>query len=194
MSRLLRGCAILSAMPSDNPLEVFAPGFNQAKAPWMVVGSIASSAYGEPRTTLDVDVVIVLGPTAANRFVSVFPPEEFYCPPPDVIAIEAARSERGHFNLVHHDTGFKADVYLATRDPFQIWALKNRRDVSLAGMPVWLAPPEYVIVHKLEFFREGRSEKHLRDIRGMLAVTDLERAIVEEEVARRGLGGEWRLV
>ena len=45
--------------------------------------------------------------------------------------------------------------------------------------PVWLAPPEFVIVQKLEFFREGGSEKDLRDIRGMLAVTEVDRELIE---------------
>jgi hypothetical protein len=59
--------------------------------------------------------------------------------------------------------------------------------------PVWLAPPEFVIVQKLEFFREGGSEKHIRDIRGMLAVTDVDRAIIQGEIAARGLQEVWQL-
>lgn len=180
-------------MGEINPLAIFAPGLNEIKALWMTVGSIASSAYGEARTTLDVDVVVVAGPVQAARFVSAFPLEEFYCPPTDVIAAETARSERGHFNLLHHDTGYKADIYVATSDPFQAWAIKNRRKLTLNEQPVWLAPPEYVIVHKLEFFREGGSEKHLRDIRGMLAVTDVDLPLIETEIARRGLAEQWRL-
>lgn len=57
--------------------------------------------------------------------------------------------------------------------------------------PVWLAPPEYVVVQKLEFFREGGSETHLRDIRGMLAVTEIDRDLLEKEIARRGLDDVW---
>ena len=158
----------------------------------MTVGSIASNAYGEARTTLDVDVVVFITSAYAARFVSAFPLEDFYCPPVDVIADEASRSERGHFNLLHHDTGYKADVYLATSDAFQAWAFKNRRKLSLGDLPVSLAPPEYVIIHKLEFYREGGSEKHLRDIRGMLAVTDVDLPLIEAECARRGLTDIWR--
>jgi hypothetical protein len=55
-------------------------------------------------------------------------------------------------------------------------------------------PPEYVIVHKLEFFREGGSEKHVRDIQGMLAVTDIDRSFLEKEIAGRGLEEAWREV
>jgi hypothetical protein len=51
-----------------------------------------------------------------------------------------------------------------------------------------------VIIHKLEFLREGGSEKHVRDIRGMLAVTDVDRALLEKKVKSRGLGEYWERV
>jgi len=57
-----------------------------------------------------------------------------------------------------------------------------------------VAPPEYVIVRKLEYFREGGSAKHLADIRAMLAVTDIDRAEIAHWVATRGLAGEWAQV
>ena len=64
------------------------------------------------------------------------------------------------------------------------------------GEPVVVAPPEYVIVRKLEYYREGGSEKHLRDIRSMLAVSadQLERVALDEWIGRRGLGPEWNQV
>ena len=64
------------------------------------------------------------------------------------------------------------------------------------GEPIIIAPPEYVIVRKLEYFREGRSEKHLRDIRAMLAVSgeQLDRTILNEWIQRQGLESEWRQV
>jgi hypothetical protein len=59
-----------------------------------------------------------------------------------------------------------------------------------------LAPPEYVIIRKLEYYREGGSEEHLRDIRSMLAVSggQLDRPSLAEWIERRGLQTEWRLV
>src|SRR5436190_22529940 len=166
-------------MPEDNPLAIFATGLNALGVPWMAVGSIASSAYGERRSTLDVDVVAVVGKQNSARFLSVFPERDFYCPPADVIEIEATRPERGHFNLIHRHSIYKADIYIATGSEFERWAFKNRRALVAGETPVWLAPPEYVIVQKLEFFREGGSEKHLRDIRGMLAVTEVDCAFLE---------------
>jgi len=60
---------------------------------------------------------------------------------------------------------------------------------------VSVAPPEYVIIRKLEFFREGGSEKHMRNVRAMVAVsgTDLNRKELEEWIDRRGLQTEWKI-
>jgi hypothetical protein len=178
-------------MPESNPLAIFAPGLNALGVPWMTVGSIASSTYGERRTTLDVDVVAVLKGPDAVRFSSAFPEADYYCPSAEVIQDESARSERGHFNLIHQHTMYKADIYIATNSALDRWAFENRRLLMAGETPVWLAPPEYVIVHKLEFFREGGSEKHFRDIRGMLAVTTIDRTFLEKEVALRGLSEVW---
>ena len=62
------------------------------------------------------------------------------------------------------------------------------------GETTWVAPPEYVIVRKLEFFREGGSEKHLRDIAAILRVSgELVRFdVVEQWTARGGLQAEWQ--
>ena len=56
-----------------------------------------------------------------------------------------------------------------------------------------MAPPEYVITRKLEFYREGGSAKHLRDIRSMLAISSelIDRVTLEDWVRRRGLQVEW---
>lgn len=178
-------------MPDLNPLAIFAPRLNQTGLRWMAVGSIASNAYGEFRVTNDIDVIIVLDRSNAASISQAFPEDEFYCPPIDVIRIEAGRTHRGHFNLIHHDTGFKADIYPGTKEPLQLWAWNHRREVEVAGVETWIAPPEYVIIGKLEFFREGGSEKHLRDIGSMLAVTEIDRALVEQEVNSRGLRDAW---
>ncbi len=179
-------------MPDLDPATVFAPRFNALGAPWAATGSIASTFYGEVRSTNDIDIIALLDGRAAEALPRVFPDTEFYCPPPDVIEIERNRERRGHFNLVHHDTGWKADVYLSSDDPLHAWALRNRRPVENEGVQIWLAPPEYVIIKKLEFLREGGSEKHLRDIRGMLAVTDVNRAFLENEITQRDLTDAWR--
>ena len=152
----------------------------------MVVGSFACIAYGVVRDTRDVDIVLTMTVKDGLRLAAAFPLEE-------TLMDEAARSERGHFNVIHHETGFRADVYLSGRDALNKWAFAHRRRFPLDGEPVWIAPPEYVTVHKLEYFREGGSDKHLRDIRLMLKFTEIDVPLLEAEVARRGLTKQWLL-
>jgi hypothetical protein len=171
---------------------LIADRLNAAGVKWIATGSIAAMSYGEYRVTNDVDIVLVLSERDIAKLVAAFPLEEFYCPPPDVIRTEVAREKYGHFNLIHHETGFKADVYIAGKDALTSWALRQRQAVTLEDSVIWLAPPEYVIIGKLEFYREGGSEKHLRDIRGMLAVTDVDRVFLEKEIIERDLSEIWR--
>ncbi|MBI3073691.1 MAG: hypothetical protein HYY84_16390 [Deltaproteobacteria bacterium] len=144
---------------------------NEIGVRYAVTGSVASMIYGEPRMTRDVDIVIDLAAEKIVAFLGVFDTTAYYCPPEDVLRVEIARTSRGHFNIIHLTSGFKADFYPAGGDPLQRWALANRREVRAKNASLFLAPPEYVIVKKLEYHREGGSEKHLRDIRGMLDVT-----------------------
>ena len=41
------------------------------------------------------------------------------------------------------------------------WALQHRKPIKVKGEDYWFAPIEYVIVRKLEYFREGQSESNL---------------------------------
>jgi len=98
---------------------------------------------------MDVDVVLVLPQSGIKPLIEVFDEEQFYCPPREVIAQEVARSEKGHLNLIHHETGFKADVYLAGNDPLHAWAFQRRREIKMGDDSLWVAPLEYVILRKL---------------------------------------------
>jgi hypothetical protein len=160
----------------------------------MVSGSTAAIVYGEPRLTNDVDLIVVLDRAHMGPLRDAFPPDEFYCPPGEEIAVERARDQRGHFNIIHLETGFKADVYLAGRDPLHAWGFAGARTLDIEGESLVVAPPEYVIVRKLEYFREGRSEKHLRDIRSILDNSSdlIDLAELQEKVVGLGLQSEWK--
>jgi hypothetical protein len=183
-------------MPEANLFLMFTQRLNALGVPYMVSGSVAVIIYGEPRLTHDVDLITVLDREHIARLPEAFPAAEFYCPPTEVIELEAAREQRGHFNIVHHETGFKADVYLHGRDPLHAWGLARARQLEVEGQLFVVAPPEYVIIRKLEFYREGGSEKHLRDIRSMLDTSPdaIHRADLEQQIAARGLQESWRRV
>ncbi len=159
---------------------------------YMVTGSVGAMAYGEPRMTTDVDVVVRLALGQAGPLLDCFPEADFYRPPEEVVRHEITRAARGHFNVIQHATGMKADFYPAGDDPLPAQALERRRRLDVGGSTIVLAPPEYVIVRKLEFHREGASDKHLRDIASMLASgCPLDLAWLEAELESRGLTTTW---
>jgi hypothetical protein len=68
--------------------------------------------------------------------------------------------------------------------------------MQFRGEPIVVAPPEYVIVRKLEYFREGGSEKHLRDVRAMLAVSRelIDNEALKEWIRRQDVWKQWEQV
>ena len=161
---------------------------------YMVSGSLASVHYGEPRLTMDVDLVLHLDEPELPGFAQLFPGDDYYVPPAEVMAVEIARPTRGHFNVIHFSSGQKADIYPSRRHPYWEWAWAHRRLARVDEGDVYFAPAEYVILWKLEFFREGGGDKHLRDIRGMLLVnrTEMDLALLERAVDELGLERFWR--
>jgi hypothetical protein len=181
-------------MPAPDPFAPFLEPLERLALPYCITGSVAASVYGEPRLTADIDVVLLLKAQDVEALRSAFPESDYYVPPEEKLHQEVARNTRGMFNLVHHKSQFKADIYLAASDPLHAWALEHRRRIDLGGCGAWIAPPEYVILRKLEFLREGGSDKHIRDIRFILAATALDRAFLEQEVSRLGVQTEWTTV
>ena len=176
---------------------LFTAPLDSAGITYMVSGSVASIVYGEPRLTNDVDIVIALSVDRAGDIEKLFPLSDFYCPPAEVIAVETRRPRRGHFNIIHHETGHKADIYTTGSDPLQSWGFRHRRSIDvISDKSLWIAPPEYVILRKLEYYREGHSEKHILDIRGMMDVSGdtLDIPFLREQIEHMNLLREWQLV
>jgi hypothetical protein len=182
-------------MPEPAELAVFAARIDELGAPYMVTGATAAIIYGQPRVTNDLDVVLLLDAAGRGALLRHFPETDFYVPPESVIAAEQARPLRGHFNLIHLESGYKADIYLAGSDPLHAWALPRARRLPWReGLTVSVAPPEYVVLRKLEYYREGRSWKHVLDIRAIHAVTGLEESLLDPWLSQLGLGALWREV
>lgn len=188
--------AEFSRMPEPELSLLFIRPLNLAGFRYAVSGSVAAIMYGEPRLTHDVDLLVFLNEQNIKQLSQIFPTTDFYVPPAEVIAAEVSREKRGHFNIIHVNTGFKADFYPTGRDEMNAWAFRKRRSVQFEGETVMVAPPEYVIASKLEYFREGGSEKHVRDIRSMLAVSGdrIDKSELNEWIQRRGVQEQWRKI
>src|SRR5512136_2545243 len=108
-------------MPEPELSLLFVRPLNRIGARYLVSGSVAAILYGEPRLTHDVDFVVFLRNEDISRLRQAFPSPEFYVPPAEVIATEVARAQRGHFNIILTDTGFKADFYTSGREDIHAW-------------------------------------------------------------------------
>lgn len=168
-------------MPAPEPFAPFLERLERLGIPYCVTGSVAASVYGEPRLTADIDIVLLMKDADIQTLRSAFPQTDYYVPPEEILSEAIARKSHGMFNVIHHKSQFKADIYIAAGDPLHGWALKHRRRIDLGGSGAWIAPPEYVILRKLEYLRDGGSDKHVRDIRFILAATDVDRAFLEQD-------------
>ncbi|MBI3535012.1 MAG: nucleotidyl transferase AbiEii/AbiGii toxin family protein [Deltaproteobacteria bacterium] len=157
---------------------------------YMVVGSVASIVYGEPRMTKDMDLVIDIMPIQLKEFECLFPEEEFYCPPLEVLSDELVR--RGQFNLIHQHSGLKIDFVFRKNTAHGQEEFKRKRKMELwPSFQAQIASPEDVIIKKLDYYREGGSIKHLLDIKGILAQTETDLAYLEMWIQKLNLRTEW---
>jgi hypothetical protein len=176
---------------------IFTKPLEKSNINYMATGSVASMLYGIPRFTHDLDMVIELPMHQISSIENAFPLSDFYCPPTEVLHVESRRPRRGHFNIIHHKSGFKADIYIHNADHLQEWGLSKKIRIELdSETGIWVAPPEYVIVRKLEFYREGNSEKHLHDIYGMLEVSGdiIDQSIIHNWITKLELKTQWEQV
>lgn len=143
--------------------------FERLHVPYLVTGSVAAMAYGEPRLTNDVDVVAAVEERHIPGLVAEFPPVEFYI---DADMIREVIRTRGQFNIIHPASGLKIDVIIRRDTAFDKSRFSRIRRIHPAqSYEADFASPEDVIIKKMEFYKEGGSEKHLRDIAGILKIS-----------------------
>ena len=162
--------------------------------PYFVTGSMATIAYGEPRFTRDIDVVVRLKKQDIDRLRSHFPEAEYYFDPE--VAGEAIERS-GQFNILHPRSGLKIDVMVASSSEFDESRFSRARTLPTGpSSEVVFASPEDVIIKKLDYYRQGESDKHLRDIAGVVKVMgdELDRGYIERWARRLGLESLWRQV
>jgi hypothetical protein len=162
----------------------------QSEIPYALAGSIASMAWGEPRATLDIDVVVVLEAPSVPRLRALFPAPAFYMD--EQVAAEAAR-RRSQFNVIHPESGIKIDFFIAG-DAIQRAQVGRRiRRRVLPDLEGYVSPPEELIIMKLRYYGWGGSEKHLRDVAAMIQISggsiDLEH--VRDLAEEHGLARLW---
>lgn len=155
-------------LPTDLMIAV-AQVLSARRARYFVSGSLASMQYGEIRNTQDVDIVADLSGGDAVSLLERFKEPEFYLRR-DAVLDALERSTQ--FNIIDTTTNFKADIMVAKGSRYNESRFFRARAFQVRpGVTVMFAAPEDVILKKLEFYRDGASDKHLRDIASMIKVS-----------------------
>ena len=153
---------------------------------YMLTGSIAMNYYAEPRMTRDIDIVVSLASASAKTIVRDFS-TDYYVPEEALVnAIETL----GMFNLIHLETVIKVDFIVRKDGEYRRHEFDRRQRVQMLGFSTCIVSKEDLILSKLDWARDSRSEFQLRDVRNLLR-TGYDRAYVEAWVAELDLGGMW---
>ena len=149
---------------------------------YMLTGSLAMSFFARPRMTRDIDMVIAIEAAEVERLVGALGPDYHA----DTDAITAALRGARPWNIIHLPSVVKIDLIPRKDTHYRRAEFARRRRVDLAGVPLWIVSVEDLILSKLEWSRESRSEQQLRDVR-LLLEAPLDRRYLDEWATRLGL-------
>lgn len=139
---------------------------NKMDIPYFLTGAMAVVYYGEPRTTHDIDLVIVIKNSDVNTMIENFEKEFFI----DERSIETAIDEKSMFNAVHKETGFKVDFWILGDDDFNKKRFMRRVKVEILGTTMYLPSAEDAIISKLEWYKMSDIDKHYFDALGIYRI------------------------
>ena len=140
---------------------------NACGVQYMLTGSMASNAWGIPRTTHDLDFVIQLPPSQIPALVEAFAGPDYFL---DEASARAAYQPPHQFNVIHVPSALKADFWLLRPVPFEREMFGRRLKDFWFGEPLWLATAEDVILHKLYWNRITPSDRQTSDVAGVVQV------------------------
>ncbi len=181
----------MAPQPPITALQFVADAFKTLGVEFYIGGSIASAYHGEPRSTLDVDLVADVPESEVSRLVH-FLGEDFYA---DSSMMIQAITSRTAFNLIHLPTMYKIDVFIPKQRPFD--KSVQQRVVQAAAFEgddriYQIASIEDTVLSKLEWYKAGgeTSERQWRDVVGVMQVQlhQLDQVYLNKWAADLGVG------
>ncbi len=143
----------------------------QLNIPYVVVGSLASTQHGTARSTLDSDLVVALHESDVSALISRLQ-GAFYAD--GQMALNAIK-HKSSFNLIHLETMFKVDLFIAKDGVFDRAQIERRVARGVAeniDRKIYILSAEDTILAKLRWYRLGgeQSERQWRDVMGVVKV------------------------
>jgi hypothetical protein len=162
-----------------------------ADIPYMITGSMAANYYTVPRMTRDIDIVVELSGPDVDRVIELFQ-DDFYI---EREAVETALRERTMFHIIHNAFVIKVDIVIRKENEFRFEEFSRKKRISVEGHEMFIVAPEDLILSKLEWAKNTRSEVQLADVRNLLTgVEGLDRNYLTRWANRLGLESLYREV
>lgn len=153
-------------MSALDVLQQITTALDQAGIAYMLSGSFASAYYGIPRSTQDIDLVIVATPAQLRAFVGNLREDQYYA---DVEAALEAHTRQSMLNGIDLRTGWKVDLIICKSRPFSQEEFRRRKLVTLQDNRLFIATAEDVIIAKLEWSKLARSQRQIEDVAAILS-------------------------
>jgi hypothetical protein len=153
---------------------------------FMLTGSMAMNYYAQPRMTRDIDIVVALAPMDTDTIVHLFTPDYY-------VSREAVSSSIEHeslFNLIHQESVIKVDCIVRKNTPYRLAEFERRQRIAIEDFSTWIVRKEDLIISKLYWAKDSRSEMQLRDVKN-LVTTGCDHGYIEHWTNEIGLTGLW---
>ena len=170
--------------------EKLRAALDQVGVPYFVTRSFASSAHGVPRATNDIDIVIAPSREQLEELLRQFPATAFATDREDALDALARKSL---FNIVDYASLWKVDFIIKQPTPFDASRFARRGIVEIAGVQLYTATAEDILITKLWWAKLGESERQINDAVGIIQVQgdQLDFAYVDRWVAVLELNAQW---
>ncbi len=172
---------------------------NTSDIPYLIGGAVAVWAWGDPRATRGLDLVIQISEDDADKLSEELEKRDMFLPAEIIRERLKDRREDVPLNAIHGASGFKADLYfLREADAFRQEAFQRRILVNLGpGLgEVYLHTPEDLIINKLYYYSISQQTKHLRDIASIIYALgdELDAKYLEKWLAAKDLQTLWKSI
>jgi hypothetical protein len=162
---------------------------------YMIVGGYAATYYGEPRLTLDVDIVVNMHWEHIQALVTAFPSPDYY------MSEESVRDSLTRcypFNIIETATAAKVDLVPLPSDVFTRVAFQRRQRLAYdaEGHTATFILPEDLVVAKLRAYQATQSDRHLRDAQGVLVMQweDLDMELIRRAARAADVSGAYEMM
>jgi hypothetical protein len=153
---------------------------------YMLTGSMAMNYYAQPRMTRDIDLVIALHAGDTERIVRVFSPDYYVSRE----AVDSSIARQSLFNLIHQESVIKVDCIVRKQTEFRRAEFDRRQRIKIRDFETWIVSKEDLILSKLFWAKDSRSEQQLRDVKSLIA-TGCDRAYIKRWTASLAVDKLW---